>query len=193
MYVFKKRRLFSDFTSTNLNEISRLVIRDMLSDEKKYLASFWTRHRRRWPVSSFAAHAGPDPSNFLKVLDYTVVLIRIKRVPLIVLPANDLNEFCDEARYTALENGRVAAYYILVVDLGLIILMHHCKKRLNCANPIFLLNITASTRTTFTFKRNVFSGISCSDTSLQVAWHIIFVMRDYMKFIKVFFFNIWKN
>lgn len=47
---------------------------------------------------------------------------------MVVLPANDLNELRDEARYAALENGRVAANYVLVVDFRLIVLVHHCNK-----------------------------------------------------------------
>ncbi|EZA61108.1 hypothetical protein X777_08320, partial [Ooceraea biroi] len=59
----------------------------------------------------------------------TVVLIRIERVSLVILPANDLNELRDKARYAALEDGRVATYHVLIVDFGLIILMHHCNER----------------------------------------------------------------
>lgn len=59
----------------------------------------------------------------------TVALIRIESISLIVLPANYLYEFRHETRYTALENCRVTAYYVFVVDFGLIILMHHCNER----------------------------------------------------------------
>lgn len=55
----------------------------------------------------------------------TVLLVRIKRVPLIVLPANYLNELRNEARYAALENSRVPAYHVLVVYFRLIILVYH--------------------------------------------------------------------
>lgn len=59
----------------------------------------------------------------------TVLLVRIKRVSLIVLPADYLNELRDEARYAALEYSRVAAYHVLVVYFGLIILVYNYNKR----------------------------------------------------------------
>lgn len=55
----------------------------------------------------------------------TVLLVRIKRIALIVLPADYLNELRNEARYAALENSRVPAYHVLVVYFRLIILVHH--------------------------------------------------------------------
>lgn len=55
----------------------------------------------------------------------TVLPVRIKRVALIVLPANYLNELRNEAWYAALENSRVPAYHVLVVYFRLIILVYH--------------------------------------------------------------------
>lgn len=57
----------------------------------------------------------------------TVNLVRTERVPLIVLPTDDLNKLGHEARDATLENGRVTANDVLVVDLRLIILMYHCN------------------------------------------------------------------
>ena len=48
---------------------------------------------------------------------------------MVVLPADYLNELRDKARYAALENSRVAAYHVLVVYLGLIILVYHYNER----------------------------------------------------------------